>query len=62
MILLRKDFYLLFSIKMSYYCFNKKEVLQKAKVKYDNCGGKEKAAEHYQANKKTVKEKPKNKY
>ena len=30
-ILLRKDFYFLFSIKMSYYWFNKKEILQKAK-------------------------------
>ena len=41
---------------MSYYWFNKKELLQKAKGKYDN-GGKEKAAEYYQANKRTIKKK-----
>ena len=27
---------------MSYYWFNKKELLQKVKEKYDNCGNKEK--------------------
>ena len=31
---------------MSYYWFNREEVLQKAKEKYDNGGGKEKAAEY----------------
>ena len=36
------------------YWFNKKELLQKAKEKYDN-GGKEKAAEYYQANKTAIK-------
>ena len=36
---------------MSYYWFNKKELLQKAKEKYDN-GGKEKADKYYQDNKK----------
>ena len=43
---------------MSYYGFNRQEVLQKdtnyckkAKGKYDNCGGKEKRAEYYQVNK-----------
>ena len=35
---------------MSYYWFNKQELLQKAKEKYDNCG-KEKAAKYYQVNK-----------
>ena len=44
---------------MSYYWFNKKEVLQKAKEKYDNGGGKEKAAEYYQANKIFLKDKAK---
>ena len=29
---------------MSYYWFTREELLQKAKDKYDNCGGKEKAA------------------
>ena len=32
-------------MKMSYYWFNKKELLQKFEEKYHNCGGKEKAAE-----------------
>ena len=47
---------------MSYYWFNKKEILQKAKEKYDNCDGKEKAAEYYQANKAVLKEKAKLKF
>ena len=37
-------------IKMSYYWFNRQELLQKAKNKYHNCGGKEKAAEYYLEN------------
>ena len=45
---------------MSYHWFNKKEILPKAKEKHDNCGGKEKAAECYQANKDVLKEKAKN--
>ena len=47
---------------MSYYWFNKQEVLQKAKGKYDNCGSKEKAAVYYKANKDVLKEKAKNRY
>ena len=43
---------------MSYYWFNKQEILQKAKEKYDN-GGKEKAAEYYQANRDVIKPKSK---
>ena len=42
---------------MSYYWFNRQELLQKAKKKkkkYDN-GGKENAAESYQANKHVIK-------
>ena len=31
-------------IKMSYYWFNAQELLEKAKDRYHNCGGKEKAA------------------
>ena len=46
---------------MKYYWFNKKNLLQKAKEKYDN-GGKEKATEYYQATKDVIKEKAKNKY
>ena len=47
---------------MSYYWLNKKEILQKAKEKYANCGGKDKAAEYYQVNKDVLKEKARNKY
>ena len=32
---------------MSYYWFHRQELLQKAKDKYHNCGGKEKTAEYY---------------
>ena len=38
-------------IKISYYIFNRKELLQKANDKYNNCGGKEKTAECYLNNK-----------
>ena len=47
---------------MSYYWFNREEVLQKAEEKYHNCGGKEKPAEYYQINKDFLKEKARNKY
>ena len=40
---------------MSYYQFNKKEILQKAKENYS----KEKAAEYYLENKDVIKEKQK---
>ena len=46
---------------MSYYWFSRQELLQKAKMKYYN-GGKEKAAEYYQANKDVIKEKANRKY
>ena len=32
---------------MIYYWFNRQELLQKAKARYHNCGGKKKAAEYY---------------
>ena len=35
---------------MTYYWFNRQELLQKAKEKYDN-GGKEKTGKYYQDNK-----------
>ena len=38
---------------MSYYWFNREEILQKAKEMHNNCGGREKSAEYYQANKGT---------
>ena len=47
---------------MSYYWFNRQKLLQKAKDKYHNCGGKEKAVEYYLANKEAIKEKGNNKY
>ena len=50
------------NIKMTYYWFNKQELLQKAKEKYYNCGGKERAAEYYLANKDVIKEKENNRY
>ena len=47
---------------MSYYWFNRQELLKKAKEEYDNNGGKEKAAKYDQNNKGVTKEKEKNKY
>ena len=41
---------------MSCYWFNKQQLLQKTKEKYDN-SSKEKAAKYYQANKDVIKEK-----
>ena len=46
------------SIKMSYYHFNRQDILQKAKERHS----KEKAAEYYLKNKETIKEKSKNPY
>ena len=43
---------------MSYYWFNRQEILQKAKEKYS----KEKAAEYYKQNKEAIKEKLKEHY
>ena len=47
---------------MSYYFFNRQELLQKAKDKHHNYGGKEKAAEYYLKNKDVLKENAKNTY
>ena len=46
---------------MNYYWFNSQELLQTAKVKYDN-GGKEKAAEYYKNNKDVIRKKANSKY
>ena len=46
---------------MNYYWFNR-ELLKKAKEKYLNKGGKEKAARYYQDNKKVITENARNKY
>ena len=44
---------------MSYYWFNRQELLQKAKDKYHNGGGQKKAAKFYLENKDVLKEKEK---
>ena len=43
---------------MSYYWFNRQEILQKAKERYS----KEKAVEYYKQNKEDIKEKSRNRY
>ena len=43
---------------MSYYLFNRQEILEKVKKRYS----KEKAAEYYLQNKEVIKEKVKNRY
>ena len=43
---------------MSYYQFNRQEILQKAKENYS----KEKAAEYYLENKEAIKKKPRDPY
>ena len=43
-------------MKISYYCFNRKELLQKAKNRYHNCGGKEKYAKYFIDNKEVFTE------
>ena len=47
---------------MSYYWFNRQELLKKTKDKCHNIGGKERAAEYYIKNKDVIKEKANNKY
>ena len=47
---------------MSYYWFNREELFKKAKTKCHSKGGKEKAANYYEDNKKAIKEKARNKY
>ena len=43
---------------MSYYLFNRQEILENAKKRYS----KEKAAEYYLQNKEVIKEKARNRY
>ena len=52
----KRFFHFFVNIKISYYWFNRQELLQKAKETYDN-GGKEKAAKYYRDNKDAIKEK-----
>ena len=47
---------------MSYYQFNRQELLQKTKDRYHNCGGIEKTAKYYIENKEVLKENARNKY
>ena len=47
---------------MSYYWYNRQELLQKAKDRYHDCDGKEKAAKYYLENRGVLKEKANNKY
>ena len=47
---------------MSYCWFNKQQLLKKAKERYGNNGGKEKAAKYYRDNKDVLKEKARDKY
>ena len=47
---------------MSYYWFNRQDLLKKAKKEYHKVGGKEKASEYYQKNRETIKKKARNKY
>ena len=47
---------------MTYYWFNKQELLKKAKERYDNNGVNEKAAKYYRGNKDVLKEKVRNKH
>ena len=47
---------------MSYYWFNREELLKQANEKYHNKGRIQKAGEFYKKNKEAIKEKQKNKY
>ena len=47
---------------MSYYWFNRQELLEKAEEKYHNCGSKEKAAKYYRDNKGVKKQESNDKY
>ena len=47
---------------MSYYWFNRKNLLKKAHDKYHKEGAKEQAASYYQKNKEAIKKKAREKY
>ena len=47
--------YFIVHLRMSYYHFNRKELLQKAKDRFHNCGGKQKAAKYQIENKEVIK-------
>ena len=54
--------YFFVHINMDYYLLNRQELLPKAKDRYYNGGGKEKAAKYYLENKDVLQENSKNKY
>ena len=58
MTIINKIFFSEQNIKMSYYLFNRQEILEKAKKRYS----KENAAEYYLQNKEVIKEKGRNCY
>ena len=47
--------YFIVHLRMSYYHFNRKELLQKAKDRFHNCSGKQKAAKYQIENKEVIK-------
>ena len=47
---------------MSYYWFNRKELLKKIHEKYHKEGSKEKSASYYQKNKEIIKKRERDKY
>ena len=47
---------------MSYYWFNRKELLKKVQDKYHKEGGKERAAQYYERKKDEIKKKQREKY
>ena len=49
-------------IKVHFYLFDRQELLQKAKDRYYNGGGKENAVKYYIKNKEVLRENPKNKH
>ena len=60
--LVKNDNLFFIHMTMSYYFFNVQELLQKQKNKYQNCGGKEKAAEYHLKNKGVLNENARNQY
>ena len=50
------------NVKLSYYWFNRQELLQKANDRYHNCRGKEKPAKYYFENEDILRENSRNRY
>ena len=47
---------------MSYYWFNRKDLLKRARDKYHKEGGKERTADYYERNKEKIKNKQRDRY